>query len=280
MHNNGSQPPIYAAVRSSQPPPAPPAPPPPPPLPVFDLDANPLPNQTMDAGSSNFNAAFDFGSTYAVASSNYDTPFLSASESNWLFNHADLQLDTQMPQASPSTSRQGEPPPPPTPQYAQNEPMLRNVPMHQYHGNSSLYASMQDPPMSESPNMSNGQRSPRHQSLNRTSIPSNFPSSHSDIPNSSQQRKNRHVRFADAQAYQQSLLDNANHEAQTVSNNFHAPLAPAAANENGQYRSVQSFGTNNGQSSPTRLIKISLATRNRLAKHLAVRSCFFTKKTR
>lgn len=276
MHNNGSQQPIFGAASSHRAPPAPPAPPPPPPLPLFGLQKSSLQSgNAMVAGPSNFNAAFDFGSTYAVASSNYDTPFLSASESNWLFNHADLQFDTQMSQAVPSSSSRqnahAPPPPPSMPIYAQNEHIIRNQPTHSQQAVLSPYLSQQSLPIPEAQrgsNYSNGQDSPRHHSFSMTSTSSTFPSTLSNILNPAQQRRSRHVHFADAQAFQQSQL--GYQYQQDLNNGFHPPLAPYSGNGRSQNNPPPSFGYESAQISSPKVITIGLAARNRLAKHLAV----------
>lgn len=289
MLNNG-QPPAFASAGPSRIPPAPPAPPPPPPLPVFNMQSNSASNNnsTMDAGPSNFNAGFDFGSTYAVASSNYDTPFLSASESNWLFNHADLQFDTPMPQATAppmsnmsSNAPPAPPPPPPLPTFMQNQnqQMLQSQPSHPQHqqqqrGNMSPFANNQNlsnPTMQN--NNSNGQQPPIHPNFSMPPTSSSFPSSLSGILNPAH-RRSRHVHFADAQAFQQSQIEANNHNNQSFPSSlsdFHPPLAPLPNGAGNQYQnSYTSNGTTSNQNLAPRVIRIGLATRNRLAKHLAV----------
>lgn len=259
--------------------PAPPPPPPPPPLPLYNMQApsvvNHNDNNNMDAGPSNFNAAFDFGSTYAVASSNYDTPFLSASESNWLFNHADLQFDTQM--ASSSSGNGGHPdmltrlapppppqppPPPPLPAFAQHQPGQRNQVSHSRQNSLPQYSPTQQMPAANTLNGRNGTHSPMSNTFSNINTASSaFPSSLSSILNPAQRRNSRHVHFADAniQETRQEVGD---------SERLHRPLPPCV-NTNGTSQQFNQSQTS-AQIPTPKTIKIGLATRNRLAKHLAV----------
>lgn len=259
--------------------PAPPAPPPPPPLPVYNSQAPSVAsyngNNNMDAGPSNFNAAFDFGSTYAVASSNYDTPFLSASESNWLFNHADLQFDTQVPSSNNGNGRHPDmltrldppphppPPPPPLPAFARHLQGQRSQVSHSRQNSLLQYPAKQNMPGPSTTNGSSGTRSPRNNTFPTLSNASTaFPSSLSSILNPSQRRNSRHVHFADA---------NTQEARQQIENteSLHPPLPPPTTANGGT--SQQSNGSQSSGQIPTpRTIKIGLATRNRLAKHLAV----------
>lgn len=276
-NSNGTHQQAFATAGPSHiAPPAPPPPPPPPPLPMYNFQpASMQESGTPTTGPSNFNAGFDFDSTYGVASSNYDTPFLSASEANWLFNHASLQFDTPMPAASSTSSAlpgsapaaaTAQPPPSlPVSTYEHNQHSLRNSAIHFHQETVSPRGPSQFPQTTDSRSGTSSNAPSRNQSFSLTPTSAVFPSSLNTILNPAHQRRNRHVRFADGQASQPSQSPNR----QSFGADFHPPLAPPS--NAFQDNSNQSFGGDFSQASAPRTIKISLPTRNRLAKHLAVR---------
>ncbi|KAK9894300.1 hypothetical protein P389DRAFT_174352 [Cystobasidium minutum MCA 4210] len=273
----------------------PPSPPPPPPLPAFNMQ--PMNHSTsthsndhsqMVTGPSNFNAAFDFGTTYAVASSNYDTPFLSASESAWLFNHAALQFDTPMP---PSTGTgqsimnaiPAPPPPPPLPAFAMQQQHLpeqapsRNQASHRQQQQHSLPVHLSSNDTRSGQAIPNGRTSngtmpsPRNASFpSNTPSSSSFPSSLSSILNPSQRRNSRHVHFADAANMQEPSRSDPIAAMESSVEVLRPPLTPTLPpNTNGSNGSSHYQSHLSGQISAPKSINISLATRNRLAKHLS-----------
>lgn len=275
-HTSGPQQPEFAFNTSNSigaPPPAPP------PLPMYNLQPTPMQESAPPtAGPSNFNAAFDCDSTYGVASSNYDTPFLSASEADWLFNHASMQFDAPLPNAgSPSSNLPASmsasastllpPSTLPLSMYQQNPHLLPNGAAHFHEELSSPRQPNQFPQMTARQNGNSSNAFPRNDSFSLTSTSASLPSSLSTILNPAQQRRSRHVHFADGQAVQQTQ----SRDQQAPETEFHPPLAPPSNTFHNHHNQTFAGDVGQGQSFAPRPIKISLATRNRLANHLAVR---------
>lgn len=221
-----------------------------------------------NGNASNFNAGFDFGTTYAVASSNFDTPFLSASESNWLFNDGELKFDTKMPQ--PINLGMQLPMPSPQIQNGMESPFMRSssaLPLTST--GTSLPSSMpsiqagsstQLPPRPNTGNSGTQQQFQPNQN-GSYNFSASYPSSLAGILNTNG-RKKLHVHFADGSAPAPQDALNAGLTCPNVSNNSgcaqsYSPSMPASVPI--------------AQPATARVINIGLATRNRLAKHLTVR---------
>lgn len=278
MHSGGDQQSTFAADsadRAASPPEPPPPPAPPTRTPIYHFPSGPVQDSAMSAGPSNFNAGFDFDATYGVASSNYDTPFLSASESNWLFNHADSQHGVPLPEAASSSASMTASAPGPTPlmpsslpdpMHTQNQNTDSKVSMRHLRGMSLPPGSNQNLPLTDLRNGSTSHYPIRDHNLSTIPTSASSPSRLGSMLNPAQQRRCRHVHFADAQAFQQRLSE----EQAASDSEFHPPLAPSFLSSHHQSHPNQTLGADHGQAPAPRVIRIGLATRNRLAKHLAV----------